>query len=451
MELSAGRKNIMAQKTGKLAILGYGREGKSVFGFIKKISEFRRAKIEIRDKKLNKNYLKNLEQFDVVFRSPGVPYNLPELKRARKSGVRFLSATKLFFDYCPTKNIIGVTGTKGKGTTSTLLHEILKVAGFDVYLAGNIGKSPLEILPKLMVRRAHHKKPWVILELSSFQLQDLEKSPRIAVVLDVFPDHQDAHLNLKEYYDAKTNIARHQRKNDFIFFFKANKLSHWTAGKGDGKKISVSENGFSLFGPADLKIRGHHNFKNAIMAATVARKLGVSPKIILKTVKSFRGLPHRLELVRSIRKFSHGNSHNFASIYFYNDSASTNPHTTATAIKAFPNEQKILIAGGQDKGLNYAPLAKSLKNSDAKLVILFGENKNKIYKAIKKSGVQIKLVKDLNTAVRLSYKVARRLPTPYDILHTVIIFSPGAASFDMFKNYADRGEQFKKIIRSLAN
>ncbi len=427
----------MAQKTGKLAILGYGREGKSVFGFIKKIPQLRRAKIEIRDKKLSKDYLKNLEQFDVVFRSPGVPYNLPELKMARKSGVKFLSATKLFFDYCPTKNIIGITGTKGKGTTSTLLYEILKAAGFDVYLAGNIGKSPLEILPKL--------KPssWVILELSSFQLQDLEKSPRIGVVLDVFPDHQDAHLNLKEYYDAKTNVARHQKKNDVIFFFAANKLSRWTANKGDGKKNSVSENGFSIFEPADLKIRGHHNFKNAVMAATVARKLGIPNKIIAKTARAFRGLPHRLEFIKKI-----------GGVSFYNDSASTNPHTSATAIRAFPDEQKILIAGGQDKGLNYKPLAQALKNSNTTLMVLFGENKNKIAKSlarIKNRELRIKHVGSLKQAIRLSYRFAKNLlHSKFYILNSAtIIFSPGAASFDMFKNYADRGEQFKKIVKAL--
>ncbi|MBU6500310.1 MAG: UDP-N-acetylmuramoyl-L-alanine--D-glutamate ligase [Patescibacteria group bacterium] len=410
----------------RLAILGFGREGKSILKFIKKSPEYRGAKIEILDKKRSKNYLKNLEKFGIIFRSPGIPYNLPELKRARKTGVRFSSATKLFFNNCPTKNIIGVTGTKGKGTTSTLLYKILKASGRRVLLAGNIGKSALEILPRLK------NNSLVVLELSSFQLQDLTLSPHIAVVLDIFPDHQDAHLNLREYYEAKTNVARNQKKSDKIFFFKDNALSRWTAAKSRGKKIGIDPKKFRLFGWEDLKIRGWYNFKNAVMAATVTESLGIPEKIILKTVKSFRGNEHRLEFVRKI-----------GGVEFWNDSASTNPQTTAAAIKAFPKEGKILIAGGQDKGLDYKPLAQALKNSDTKLVILFGENKSKIAGAIKKSGVPIKFVKDLKTAIRTSYNFAKKSPP------AKILFSPGATSFDMFENYANRGKQFKLLTKKL--
>src|SRR3989344_3124156 len=221
----------------KLAILGFGREGKSTLKFLKKSPQFRGAKIEILDKKFDRNYLKNLRRFELIFRSPGIPYNLPELVKARRAGVKFSSATKLFFgrlrgitlrqaqgNYRQKGGpiIVGVTGTKGKGTTSTLLYKILKNAGFDVRLAGNIGKPALDLLPKisgnLRSRRRKSSSTFVILELSSFQLQDLEKSPPIAVILDVFPDHQDAHRNLREYYEVKTNIARYQKKGDKIFY-----------------------------------------------------------------------------------------------------------------------------------------------------------------------------------------------------------------------------------------
>ncbi len=427
----------------RIAILGFGREGKSLKAFFRKQSRFRGAKVEILDKKFSKDYLRNIERFDVVFRSPGVPYNLPELAKARRAGVRFSSATNLFFEYSPTKNIIGVTGTKGKGTTCTLIYKIFKAAGFDAYLAGNIGKSALDLLPKLK------KNSWVVLELSSFQLQDLAKSPSIAVILDIFPDHQDAHLNLKEYYEAKTNIARHQKKSDKIFFFSNNKLSRWAAGKGPAKNIAVSEEKFRLFAPYNLRIPGHHNFKNSVMAATVAKNLGANTEIIVKTIKNFRGNEHRLEFVRriAVRSARGKNKHE---IYFWNDSASTNPHTSAAAVKSFPNQTKILIAGGQDKGLDYEPLANALKNSQTKLIVLFGENRNKIAGALKKiknREFKAAMAGNLRGAIDVAYRFAKRVS--FDSRGLVILFSPGSASFDQFKNYADRGEKFKKLVKEL--
>jgi len=289
----------------RVAILGFAREGKSVLKFIKKDPRFRNAEIWILDKnpaidiprglkwRLGKSCLKNLTAFDLVFRSPGVPYSLPELKTARRRGVKFSSLTKLFFEKSSAK-IIGVTGTKGKGTTSTLLYHILKAAHLPSALAGNIGRPALEILPRL------RKSSWIVLELSSFQLQDLTASPHIAVILDVFPDHQDAHRSLREYYEAKTSIARHQKKNDLVFFFEDNALSRLIAQKSKGRKIAVSPKRFAAFRPDDLAMKGWHNFRNAVMAATVAKKLGVRSEVIRKAVMAFRGIEHRLEFVRKV-------------------------------------------------------------------------------------------------------------------------------------------------------
>jgi len=430
----------------KVAVLGFGREGRSVLKFLKKSPAWRKAEIEILDRKFNKDYLKNLKRFAVVFRSPGVPYNLSELKKARASGVKFSSATKLFFSAIGGSayrrrniKVIGITGTKGKGTTATLLYKMLRAAKKPALLGGNIGKSPLDLIPSL------GKNSVVVLELSSFQLQDLDKSPDIAVVLDVFPDHQDAHLSLKEYYKAKTNITKHQKPGDKIFFFSAkggsasggkySALSRWVAQESRGRKFAVDEKKFKLFGPEDLKIKGWHNFKNAMMAATVALNLGIPKKTIINSVKKFSGLEHRLEFVRRIKN-----------IIFYNDSASTNPQTAAAALKAFPAQPKILIAGGQDKGLSYAPLTKAIKNSGTKLVILMGENKYKIRKAIENSGVRTKLVGDLRAVVKAAYKSTKTQNLKPE---TCVLFSPGAASFDMFKNYSDRGVQFKKLVKGL--
>ncbi len=480
----------------KIAILGFGREGKSVLKFLQRrrltqintrIDADKKPEIWILDKNKNlnlttsqavdikfqtgKNYLQNLDKFDIVFRSPGVPYNLPEAQKAVEKGVEISSATALFFDIMrrpiqmtrrliqkksPRPIIIGVTGTKGKGTTATLLCKILKNAWPErsqrVYLAGNMGKPTLNIIPRLSAL-SPRKSAIIILELSSFQLQDLNQSPNIAVVLDIFPDHLDSHKNFKEYLNAKANIAKWQKKSDKIFYFSDNKYSKWLASKSRAKKIPVKS---SILGRSDLQklkeiiqIPGKHNLKNAVMAATVASSLGCQKDKILKVVKNFRGNEHRLELVRKImvRQAHHKNK---SQIYFYNDSASTNPQTAAAAIKAF-KEPKILIAGGKDKGLNYSSLARALKNSNTKLAILFGENKNKIAKAIlriKNKELRIMKVKNLKQAVQVAHKTAKFLiHNSYFIIH--IIFSPASASFDMFKDYEERGREFKKIVKSL--
>lgn len=424
----------------KIAILGFGREGKAVLNFLKKSPKYKNAEISILDKVLNNDYLKNLTQFNIIFRSPGVPYNLPEIQKAIKKGAVFSSATDLFFQNTKKVGckIIGITGTKGKGTTSTLLHKILKSAGKNAYLVGNIGKPAIEILPKL------NKKSIVIFELSSFQLQGLKYSPDIAVVLNIFEDHLDSHKNFAEYIEAKANIARWQKKSDKILYDAGNKWSRWIVQKSHAKKIPVLPNDFKLLKLEDLKIHGEHNLKNIAIAAAVAKTLGINQEIIKKVIKNYRGMEHRLELVYS-------NILKNVGINFYNDSASTNPYTTAAAIRAFPSQPKILICGGKDKNLDYSLLAKALKNSNTKLVILFGENKKKIAKVIfriKNKELRIKEVKNLKQAVNLAYKTGKSLiHNSYFIIH--VLFSPGAASFDMFKDYKDRGKKFKEIVKLL--
>jgi|GEM_PF-276743 len=519
----------------KIAILGFGREGKSLLRFLRRRGYTQittrinadKNKIRVNQRKyqrksaskedteiwildrdpkirqlcinnlwssqdaninfqVGKNYLKNLDQFDIIFRSPGVPYNLPEIQKAIKKGVKFSSATQLFFEQIEEQSkvsgqksiaTIGITGTKGKGTIATLLYKILKACGKNVYLAGNIGKPALDILSNTQInadqnadkrrsigvnQRTHPRKSvYVILELSSFQLQDLKYSPNIAIVLGLFPDHLDAHKNFKEYFEAKASIAKCQKKTDKIFYFADNKYANLIAQKSKGKKIPIHCQAIDcpgikkIFGATDsqkklIKLPGFHNLKNALMAATVALSLGCPKEKILKVIKNFRGNEHRLELIRTSR-INQLSQRKSASIKFYNDSASTNPQTTAAAIQAF-SEPKILIAGGKDKGLNYSPLTKTLKNSNTKLVILFGENKNKIAKAIKNSGIPIKLVKDLKTAVNLSYKTAKKLLRSMvngQWSKVIILFSPASASFDMFRDYAERGEKFKKLVKKL--
>jgi len=439
----------------KIAILGFGKEGKSVLSYLKRkrtpgevwvLDENSRLKVPKSCKaQLGKRYLAHLERFDIVYRSPGVPFLHPALQKARRRGVVISSATRLFLESLGSQHttVIGVTGSKGKSTTATLIYGMLKAGRRNTYLVGNIGKSPLGILPKL------RKSSFVVMELSSFQLQDFKSSPHIAVVTETFPEHQDSHGSLREYYSAKANIARHQSKKDIVFFFKGNGPGQWIARQSKGKKVPVSEKGFSLFTPTDLRVPGLHTFKNAVMAAAIARHLNVSSSAIRKTAQGFRGLEHRLELARTVRTKG-------KVIEFYNDSLSTNAHTIAKAAGVFSDRDVILLAGGYDKKLNYVPLARALPRSTVRLVILYGQNKKKIYAAIRKAKTPVVFATSFRSAVKTAYHFAKK-PVPHApcrmshvaCRNVAILLSPGTSSYDIFENYAQRGRAFKDIVRKI--
>jgi UDP-N-acetylmuramoylalanine--D-glutamate ligase len=429
----------------RVAILGFGIEGQAMLRALKRDPLYHSAEITVLDQNkktkvpkgvraiLGSSYLNNLKKFDIIFRTPGFAYLNPKLQAARREGVEISSATRYFFENAPSY-IIGITGTKGKGTTSTLLYEILKKAGRRVYLAGNIGTPAVALLSKTKRRNIKPLDPQdiVILELSSFQLQDLNRSPHIAVILDIFPDHQDAHRNMQEYVKAKSQITRHQTTKDMAFFFSDNSWSRWVASFGKGKKVAVNPNKTKIISASELAIPGNHNFRNAVMAAEVASALKVPRSIIQKTIRSFRGLEHRLEFVRQIGK-----------VRFYNDSASTNPHTAAAACRAF-KIPTILIAGGKDKNLNYRPLANAIYNSSVMHIVLCGENSKKIKKALLGVQIPVTITETLKDAVGVAYRVAQSYKK-----EVAVVFSPGAASFDMFKNYKERGKYFKKVVTKL--
>ncbi|KKU11795.1 MAG: UDP-N-acetylmuramoylalanine-D-glutamate ligase [Parcubacteria group bacterium GW2011_GWB1_45_7] len=400
----------------KIAILGFGIEGKGTLRFVR--NKYPKAEITILDQKKDRNYLKNLDGFDIIFRTPGIPFNTKEIQRAARRGVNVTSATDVFLTGAR-GTVIGVTGTKGKSTATTLIYEILKRAGRDVYIAGNIGKSTLDLLPKL------RKNSIAVLELSSFQLQGVKKSPDVAVILDIFPDHMDHHKSFAEYVNAKSGIVRFQDSNDFVFYVPTNKISTALAKMSAGQKTSVSLGDF----PMNLKILGQHNKQNAAVAAAVASRFGVSPLISLEVINKFTGLPYRLRLTR-----------NLGGVSFYNDSASTNPQTTVAALRSFPGKSKILIAGGKDKNLNFKILRTAVNEEDVKAIVLFGECKSKMRKALG-STTLIHSSSNLENAVKTAFRKAR----PSDI----VIFSPGAASFDMFENYRERGDEFDRIVKKL--
>lgn len=443
----------------KVAVLGFGLEGRDLGQFLLK----QKAKITVFDQKEAKNLDKEFEEFkkqgvkfklgqdylkegltdyNFVFRSPAFSPLRSEIIEAQKRGVVISSATKLFFEFCPGK-IIGVTGTKGKGTTATLIYEILKKDGQKVFLAGNIGQPMLALLPKIK------KGDWIVLELSSFQLQDLEKSPHIAVVLFVVPEHLNYHQDTKEYIRAKSNIVNHQSKDDLAVLNTDDLTSSSFASLTPAqiycfsrqKKVNgayIKDQKIYLFdqgvGPTDkLQLLGVHNWDNVCASVLTAHLAGARLESIRKAVFAFQGLEHRLEKVAVIKE-----------VAFYNDSFSTTPETTIAAIKSF-KKPLVLIAGGSEKGSDYHDLGKKIAQSSVKTLILIGQMADRIKQAVLEAGFQGEIIfrpsEKMSEIVKLAFQKAQ--PSG------IVLLSPACASFDLFLSYKDRGLQFKKYVKAL--
>lgn len=381
--------------------------------------------------------------FDYIIRSPGVRPDNPLLLKLTTKNTIVTSATKIFFDECPCA-IIGVTGTKGKGTTSTLIYEMLKNQGKDVYLAGNIGIPALDVLNNLK------SSSIVVLELSSFQLIDLKKSPHIAVILMVTSEHLDWHSDVSEYQQAKKAIVKNQSENDFTVinadypasvefakYTKAKKYFFSTANKTDGAYLEGNEiisqinSRQKIANTADVFLPGRHNLQNVLAATLVAKILEVTNNNIVKVLKTFKGLEHRLELVRELN-----------GVAFYNDSFSTTPETTIAAIEAFKSP-KILILGGSSKNSDFSALGEKIStDKSVKAIILIGKEAGRIKDSIKnKPATVVEGLENIQEITAKAYMLSARGDT--------IILSPACASFDIFKNYKDRGEQFKKEVMAL--
>ena len=426
--------NIFKNK--KIAVVGKGMEGESSAKFLKN----KGADVAIIDEKQGKDYLEDLDQYDLVVRSPGVKISLLEKYVLRG---KITSQIKIFFDFCPSE-IIGVTGTKGKGTTASLVYEMLKKQGIDAYLGGNIGLPPFDFLDKLTPQSK------VVLELSSFQLMDLKKSPHIAVVLMITSEHLNYHGSVDEYIDAKRNILRGQSEKDFAILNRdypaTNESDIHTHGKvfqvsreqetveegcfvRDGKVwLKVEGQEIKIIDTKEILLPGKHNFENVCAATVAAYLAGVSKENIAWVLKTFKGLEHRLELVATVN-----------GVRYYDDSFSTTPETAIAAIEAF-KEPEILILGGSSKNSNFSELGKIIsKAGNIKAIIGIGMEWEKIKAEISIHNSQIPVVegaKDMATIVQAAVKIAEK--------GDVVLLTPACASFGMFKNYKDRGEQFKK-------
>lgn len=421
-----------------------------------------------------KNYDGHLTDFDIVFRSPGYPLFNPNLVKAKKVGVKISSAMELFFELCPTKNIIGVTGSKGKGTTSSLIYEIIRSTfakatadkGGDfnkVFLGGNIGTAPFEFIEKI--------KPsdFVVLELSSFQLEDLKISPKIAVITNIFKEHlapadpnnPNYHKSMKDYWTAKANIFRHQKKSDYLVVNEkivmpvktgiqkkttdVTKLDSRLRGNDTFGKIIV-------YGKSELlsNLTGEHNKENVAAAVAVAKILKIKDGVVKKAVKKFQGLPHRLEFVAEID-----------GVKYFDDSFATVPDVSVIALKAIGdlnntprprstqggqggarNDKNIvLLAGGADKGSDFKNFAKEIEKRVKYLILFKGKGTDKLKNELHNTKYIIQ-----NTKEVANMKDAVKIAKSKSKSGNVILLSTGCASFGCFKNYKERGDQFKKEV-----
>jgi len=443
--MSTDIKKQLAQK--KIAILGLGIENQALLKYLLKqkiknsiticdarsvkelggrytdFKNYKQIKWRLKEKSKQKLY-----DFDLLFRSPGWPIFCPGIQEALKHEAELNSAMNLFLALCPTENIIGVSGTKGKGTTASLIYQILKTAQRKVWLGGNIGIAPFNFLTKIK------QNDWVVLELSSFQLEDLKFSPKYSVITNIYKEHlapadplnPNYHKNYKSYILSKLNINCHQTKTDYSFLNKKFQTLFIKYKKylGAGKKIYF--NGSKL----NSRLVGNYNQENIGAAVALAKALKISSDIIKKAIAAFSGLEHRLEFV--VQKNN---------ITYYDNSFATTPESTIMDLHSF-KEPIILLVGGADKGANFKPLAKAIKKRVKFTILLQGTGtkriRNELIK-IKYGAKNMALVSSMAEAINQAKKLAQ----PNDI----VLLSTACASFGLFKNYKERGNLFKYYVQ----
>lgn len=434
----------------KIAILGFAGQGKSAFEYWNKDGN----EIVIHDAKedieapagvrtvLGENYLQNLNVYDLVVRTPAIHPN--DIVAANYAEIlsKTTTVTNEFLKVCPTKNIIGVTGTKGKGTTSTLITKILEAAGKKVHLGGNIGIPPLELLKDII-------KPddWVVLELANFQLIDLKMSPHIGVCLMVAPEHLDWHEDMVEYIQTKSQLFRNQTTSDIAIYNADNEDSQYVVESSKGRKIpylappgalieneEIKINDQHIVSVSEVKLLGRHNLQNVCAAITAVWQILQDKDAAKKAITEFTGLPHRLELVRELD-----------GIKFFNDSFASAPDATVAALTAI-TQPKVMIVGGYDRNLDLKHLAEGVvsNSSSVRRVLVIGQSAGRVAEALVEKGYHnytMVTAKDMSTIVKIAQAEAQA--------GDAVVLSPGFPSFDMFKNFEDRGLQYKDCVAKL--
>lgn len=449
----------------KIGIVGWGIEGQSAFNYFGPENEYlivnehprgdfptESEKIKIQHVSEEKprgvtsnvadlSYLEGLQNCDKIVYTPTACKNLEKYFGDEKAFWDKATTTlQIFFETVKTKNIIGVTGTKGKGTTSTLIYEMLQAAGKKTYLGGNIGNSVLGFVNEVQ------PDDWVVLELSSFQLHKFPYSPHIGVTLMIVPEHLDWHFGMSDYLESKSNLFRHQQPEDKAIYFADNQLSMQIAQMSPGEKIPfyrppgafvrndgmiiIQEQG--VIHKSQVKLVGEHNLQNICAAITAVWQVTTDLEAIDKVLKTFSGLEHRLEFVKEVK-----------GVNYYDDSFGTTPETAIVALRSF-TQPKVLILGGSYKGIAFDKLADAIGSSNVRHVIAIGDTGPKIAELLKLRGFS-SITEGLNDMPAIVAEAKAKA-----LQGDVVLLSTGSASFGMFKDYKDRGNQFKQTVATLA-
>ena len=427
---------IIQELTGKkILILGFGREGRSTYRFLKNnniASQIGIADVnEITDEEVlasgvtlhtGVNYLDAMKDYDVIMKTPGISFK--DLDLTNIEG-KITSQTELFLKYGKEK-IIGITGTKGKSTTSSLVYAMLKEK-YNVLLVGNIG------LPAFDEMDEYDKIDYFVYELSSHQLEFVKHSPFVSILLNMYEDHLDHYNSYEEYKEAKRNIYKYQDENDYYFFNEDEKDVLNNNRKLEQHLIGISPNNLSEDIPVNEKIHGKHNKYNIAVAMKVARLLNVEQEKIEKAVKEFRPLAHRLEPIGTYNE-----------VTYIDDSIATIPEAVISAVESIENINTVII-GGMDRGIHYQSLIEYLAKDKVENVILMYDSGKRIYDELHKRQTSSNIVyaQNLEKAVELATLITRP--------GTICLMSPAAASYGVFKNFEERGEKFKEYVIKYTN
>ena len=391
---------------------------------------------------LGEDYLKNLSG-DMIFKTPGMRFDVPELLEAKEKGAEITSEMEVFFDICPSK-IIAVTGSDGKTTTTTLINKILSQKGYKTWLGGNIGN------PLLTQTKDMRQDDIVVLELSSFQLHTMKKSPHIAVMTNITPNHLDMHKDYEEYIDAKKNIMKYQNSDDILIVNSSNEVTENIAKEAKGKLITFSskkdadvyikDNAIYHMNDAvlklnDIKLPGMHNVENYMAAIGAVYSL-VDKNSINEVAKTFGGVEHRIELVRILDN-----------VKYYNSSIDSSPNRTINTLRVFP-EKVIMISGGKDKGIKYDEIGPAIIEK-VKVLILIGATADAIQNALENAYKNQNITPCVKVLRVDTYSDAVRLAKENAVENDVVLLSPASTSFDMFSNFEERGNLFKKLVLEL--
>jgi UDP-N-acetylmuramoyl-L-alanine---L-glutamate ligase len=437
-----------------ILILGFGTEGQATYEFLRKrwptkpLSIADRRKLDefpddiarrLQDDpavmlNFGPRYLDSADGYNctVIIKTPGIPASTEAIVRACKVGCKLTSHSQIFLSNYPREKVIGVTGTKGKSTTTALIQHILICSGIPAELVGNIGQPPLARID------AVSNDTYFVHEFSSHQLAEIETSPHIAVLLNIVPEHLDYYASFEEYVAAKENITRFQTPDDFLIFAADYPIPTAIAQRSKAalRPISANDEIDDILPPSEIPLRGKFNVQNVMAAIAAAKLCGAQPPSIREAVRTFEALPHRLEPVGT-----------YKGITFYDDSIATVPDATLAALEALGSDVQTLLLGGHERNLDFTQFGERLP-ANVKTLILFPPTGVRIWRAIEahsKNSVlpETFFVRDMEQAVKIAYQRTEQ--------GKICLLSPASPSFGTFKDYRERGDLFKAFVRKFCN